>query len=500
MKAPGAPFSLEVVSNSVIKPRAAGGSNGKNGASGGGSGGGTTPLSVFDATIVATSIGRAISFPAPIDPKTLAAALQQTVDDLPFLAGRFGGLKKLRLDSLAIQHTGEGVPFTVVRAEGASLAVLEPEHWPRSGVTIAQPAWPWYLERMDVGKKLLSGQEPLMRVRLTQLDDGSVLGFTFCHSLFDGTRWPAFASHLAARYVAAAGGQQPGKEQLLRPCDRRQLSVEHMKAQLLGEGAGTWVAPKTHVRASLLGYWHLFKLLMANNRQTMDLLLLHIPQKQVAALKQMAADGTDLPITSGDAVQAAAALLMHTADGRPLLPVAPKHLAVIVQLPAPESYFGNGCRLLRASMPAGTPQPAAHDAPAALRALASAIRKATAAFRTSPEEQLKAMADTEALAAAPAPRMLAFLASKRRPLLTCSLNYVPAQPKMDLGLGTAALVDRELTHPLARGMVVIRGAEQPYSDGLLVQLCVSPQAAKRLRQHPLLKTLLPLATWVGSDA
>lgn len=162
----------------------------------------------------ATSIGRAIGFPARLDPKALAHALEQTVTDLPFLAGRFGGLKKLRLDSLAIRHTGEGVPLTVVHAEGvytccatrswlapacallahcyllqvavshvighptltskatepcalhhqlllpchgmpagATLAALAPEHWPRSGVTIAQPAWPWYLERMDVGKK-----------------------------------------------------------------------------------------------------------------------------------------------------------------------------------------------------------------------------------------------------------------------------------------------------------------------------------------------------------
>lgn len=31
---------------------------------------------------------------------------------------------------------------------------------------------------------------------------------------------------------------------------------------------------------------------------------------------------------------------------------------------------------------------------------------------------------------------------------------------MDLGLGAPACADRELTHPLARGMVVIRGAEQ----------------------------------------
>ncbi len=73
-----------------------------------------------------------------------------------------------------------------------------------------------------------------MRVRLTQLDDGSILGFTFCHSLFDGTRWPAFATHLAARYVAASGGPQPGKEELLRPCDRRQLSMEQLSKQLLG--------------------------------------------------------------------------------------------------------------------------------------------------------------------------------------------------------------------------------------------------------------------------
>lgn len=129
---------------------------------------------------------------------------------------------------------------------------------------------------------------------------------------------------------------------------------------------------------------------------------------------------------------------MHIADGRPLLPVAPKHMAVLVQLPAPEGYFGNGCRLLRVSVPAGTPQPAAHDAAAAhaaLCALAGAIRQATTAFRSDPEEPLKAIADTEALAAAPAPRMLAFLASKRRPLLTCSLNFVPAQPKVGGGEG-----------------------------------------------------------------
>lgn len=41
---------------------------------------------------------------------------------------------------------------------------------------------------------------------------------------------------------------------------------------------------------------------------------------------------------------------------------------------------------------------------------------------------------------------------------------------------------------------------QPYADGLLVQLCLSPQAAQRLRKHPLLAALLPAARWVGDDA
>ena len=41
---------------------------------------------------------------------------------------------------------------------------------------------------------------------------------------------------------------------------------------------------------------------------------------------------------------------------------------------------------------------------------------------------------------------------------------------------------------------------QPYSDGLLVQLCVSPKAAKRLRGSPLLAALLPQARWVDAEA
>lgn len=73
-----------------------------------------------------------------------------------------------------------------------------------------------------------------MGVRLTQLADGDVLGITFAHALFDGTRWPAFAAHLAHRYAKAAGGSATDAAALLCPCDRRLLSVEGMRSQLLG--------------------------------------------------------------------------------------------------------------------------------------------------------------------------------------------------------------------------------------------------------------------------
>ena len=86
-------------------------------------------------------------------------------------------------------------------------------------------------------------------------------------------------------------------------------------------------------------------------------------------------------VTTGDAVQAAAALLIHAAQARPLLPVAPHAMAVMVQLPTPKDFFGNAVSMLSVSLPAGTEQPGPGDAAATLRALAGAIRQATLRFR-----------------------------------------------------------------------------------------------------------------------
>lgn len=144
------------------------------------------------------------------------------------------------------------------------------------------------------------------------------------------------------------------------------------------------------------------------------------------------------------------------------------------------------------------------------------------------EAALQALHRTEALAAAPAPRMLAFAAGSLLPRLTVSTNFYPLQkvgvgfgelllslcipsacsllpvfrafPNMtpmqplDLGLGILPLYDREQTFPLAKGMVVIRAAQD---GGLLVQLTLPPKAARRLRGHAALAQLLPGARWAG---
>ena len=92
-------------------------------------------------------------------------------------------------------------------------------------------------------------------------------------------------------------------------------------------------------------------------------------------------------VTTGDAVQAAAALLIHAAHRRPLLPVVPQSMAAMVLLPTPKDFFGNAVRMLSVSLPAGTQQPAVHDALGALRALAGGIRQATIRFRSDKVRQ-----------------------------------------------------------------------------------------------------------------
>lgn len=102
--------------------------------------------------------------------------------------------------------------------------------------------------------------------------------------------------------------------------------------------------------------------------------------------------GDNLAVTTGDAVQAATVLLLHAAQGLPLLPVAPQAMSVMLLLPTPPSFFGNAVRMLSVSLPAGTAQPADGNGAGALCQLAGAIRAATLRFRQDPVRKREAAA------------------------------------------------------------------------------------------------------------
>ena len=197
------------------------------------------------------------------------------------------------------------------------------------------------------------------------------------------------------------------------------------------------------------------------------------PATPACLLECIAAGNPGLPITTGDALQAACGLLVHAALGRPLLPVKPHAMAVIVQQPTPPGFFGNAAHMLRVNVPPGSEQPAAGDHAGALQRLAGAIRGATAAFHSQPvshqcvasswacrmalmvlpahrcvpcsplavtpqEAALRELRDTEELVGAPAHHMLSFLAKARLPYLTASINYVPTQ-QVGVGRGGVEL-------------------------------------------------------------
>jgi len=81
--------------------------------------------------------------------------------------------------------------------------------------------------------------------------------------------------------------------------------------------------------------------------------------------------------------------------------------------------------------------------------------------------------------------------------VTAMCNYVPWKQDVDLGLGMLSTYTQQLSRPQLPWSVVMRAATAPYSEGLLLQVCLAPEAAARLRGHPMLAQLLPEARWVG---
>ena len=86
--------------------------------------------------------------------------------------------------------------------------------------------------------RLLRGAEPLLKVRLTPLADGCVVGITLAHAVADGLRVPLLLDALAEHYRrAAAGDEGAGGATALRAAveatDRSYLTSANLADKLI---------------------------------------------------------------------------------------------------------------------------------------------------------------------------------------------------------------------------------------------------------------------------
>lgn len=175
------PFALDLVLRELVQPSAAAAHSG------------CTELSAHDVQTATTATARAWGFKgARLSLSVLRQGLVCILEDLPFLAGRWaadvasqasvlhflwrshpltcppvchpmrrpprrldsgGRLAGLRLGSLRIQHTGAGALLTAVAVPEASVDCMAPHTWPVAGRPLSDPAVPFYIEPLDLGRR-----------------------------------------------------------------------------------------------------------------------------------------------------------------------------------------------------------------------------------------------------------------------------------------------------------------------------------------------------------
>ena len=267
-----------------------------------------------------------------------------------------------------------------------------------------------------------------------------------------------------------------------------------------------WEPEPFKIKPSFADYFRAAGLLWGNAAAKIQLEILFVPRQRVADLKSAVLAGGKttegaLAVTSGDIVQALTAMAVHAGEGKPLLPLRPKVMVSLVQVPgAQHDYFGNAVHPLAVGLPEGAALPAEGDYLGSLRALARELRTAAAAVRSTPAKALQALYESTQVCEAPVHKALAYLAGHRLPFVTCTTNYIgtlPGDAALDFGLGAPQLGYRGMTTPLARSMAVVRPAMAPYGEGLFLAVSMTPAQAKRLRAHPLLPALVPDAVFLG---
>lgn len=128
---------------------------------------------------------------------------------------------------------------------------------------------------------------------------------------------------------------------------------------------------------------------MNNARKKVNLDMLYIPKDSLQKLKTRVQEVHPecVEVTSGDIIQALGAMIVHTVEGKPLVPVKPKCMLALIQIPGLDpSYFGNAVHPMAVGV---QPERLAElrgeeDYMGALRMLATEIRACAKEIRSKP--------------------------------------------------------------------------------------------------------------------
>lgn len=269
-------------------------------------------------------------------PDLLSKAAAQLASELPPLAGRVrpprrpAGLRSL--SETVIDLNNQGIELTFAETKAHRIEDLGPHTW-LTGMhnkTLSSFGVPFYTEPFSI-ENMYNGKEALLKFKLTQCIDGSILSVTVCHLLADAGRSVSLVERLGQLYRALATNTDPGPPLRFNPS----LETPHGLAAAVNNAPEKWAPPAEDYRLTL-GQWLAAPYRMYQHAsKEFDLHMLYLPKVAVQRLKAVANQqqkpGTG-HVSTMDAVQAFIATLVADLRQKPLVPTFPEELTVNVDL------------------------------------------------------------------------------------------------------------------------------------------------------------------------
>lgn len=398
-----------------------------------------------------------------ICPDMLAKAASILVSELPHLAGRMRKIPYLPLlqswKKITIENNNKGVLLSLAKSMDHCINDLGPSTWACGMENRNLDGFdvPFYAETLDV-QKIFKGEEPLLKLRLTECRDGQILGVAISHLLVDAGRALRIVQRLAHIYTCMPSNSNIGSPLTFNP---KLESVEGFSEALI-DPVPSWKAwPPDHgltLKQWITAPYRMWK----HVTKKFDVHIIYLPQETMRRLKTLAVDETvslpfldgwearDAPITSMDAVQAFLATLCADLKRWPLVPIFPQEMTVNVDMIGPNyawkdlgsvsRHLGNMVHILHVP---GIVEEKAHYAPldpnetesTALRRLkqsisvnARLIRRSISSFRGDATGVLRALRRQSHMVELPAGRVAAAYIVKGEDMKLASSTAITSFP------------------------------------------------------------------------